>query len=78
MNSNEIFRENIRHLRRVHAMTLAQMAAVMGIGPGTLGRLEAGKMVRLHAGHLVRVCDYFDLPADSLLLRNLKDGMLVK
>ena len=73
MNEKEIFRENIRYLREQHGMRIGQMAGILGISPATLRRLEAGKPVRLHAGHLIRVCDYFGVTSDAVLRWDLRE-----
>ena len=67
MDPNENFRQNVIYLRKTHGLTQRQMAQILGIGIGTLGRLEAGKVVRMNAGMLIRLCDYFDLSADNCL-----------
>lgn len=67
MGPNEIFRQNVIYLRRVHGLTKSQMAAILGISARTLSRLEAGEPVRMNAGMLIRLCDHFGLPADTCL-----------
>ena len=64
------FSQNIRHLRQVYTLTQREMAQILGISAGTLGRIERGGTVRIHSGMLYRICDHFRLSVDAILCEN--------
>ena len=62
---------NLHHLRQVHGLTQAQMAQILGISVSTYGRLERyDPRVRLHCGHICRVCDHFQISTDAVMYQN--------
>lgn len=73
MSFYDTFRENIRYLRRKHGLTRKEMAGILGVCPGTVGRMERGETVRLHTGMLCRACDFFDISADAMLREMLEN-----
>ena len=65
------FCPNMRHLRKVHLLTQKEMAQIIGISVGTLGRIErCDPSVRIPCTMLDRVCSYFHVSSDSLLFEN--------
>lgn len=65
------FCQNIRHLRKVHLLAQREMAQIIGVSVGTLGRIEHyDPSVRIHCHMLDRICNYFHISADSLLFEN--------
>ena len=67
---------NIRHLRKVHNMTQKEMAEILGISAGMLGRIERMKPgVQIHCGILCRACAHFGYSADELLYENWKESL---
>lgn len=58
---------NIRLLRRRSGLTIKSLAARIGIQPGPLGKLEAGKH-RPSAGVLLRLAETFNTSIDALFL----------
>ena len=74
MNYQEVhlnFCQNIRHLRKVHLLTQKEMARVIGISVGTLGRIEhCDPSIRIHCVMLHRICNHFQISADALLFEN--------
>ena len=68
---------NIRHLRRVHKLTQREMADILGISVGKLGKIERMEPgVKIHCGILCRACDYFGYTADELLYENWKLSLI--
>lgn len=67
-NIIEQFRGNIIYIRHEHNLTQKEMAAIMGVGVGTIRKIEKGEtMSRINCRMLCRVCDHFDLSVDAIL-----------
>ena len=66
---------NVRYLRRKHRMTQATLADLLGIGCGSLRRLEAGNLpARFNCNNLCRVCDVFGVSADLLIYSDISQS----
>ena len=66
------FCRNVLYLRHLHGLTRKEMAQIIGIGTSKLVRIEQEKFpLRISAGMLCRLCDHFDLSADTVLKEEL-------
>lgn len=75
MDKKEIcqrFFKNICFLRKVNGLTQKEMAAIVGISVGTLRRIEKDYSPRANCQMLCRICDYFDISADKMLICDLE------
>ena len=62
------FCRNVRYLRLSRGLTRLQMARIMGIGVDKLGRIERGEApLRITSAMICRLCDHFNLSADTVL-----------
>ena len=67
--------KNLRHLRKVYNLTQKEMAQILGISVGKLGRIERCEPgVKITADLLCRACDRFDRSADELLFEVYTPG----
>ena len=66
------FCRNVLFLRLLHKLTRKQMAQIMEISIGKLGRIERQELpFRISVGMLCRLCEYFGLSADVVLKEDL-------
>ena len=57
------------YLRQKHGLTQRQMAQILGVSPGRLRRMEREDMsCRYTLTHLQRLCGYFQISGDDVLL----------
>lgn len=65
--------ENIRYLRRKNKMTQATLANQLGIGIGSLRRLENGDIPdRFRCRCICQVCSIFHISADIFLMYSIE------
>ena len=65
--------ENIRYLRQKHKMTQAALANQLGIGIGSLRRLESGDILsRFRCRCICQIYNIFHISADTLLLHSIE------
>ena len=68
-NETQIFGENLRALRQREHLTQKELARIMGIGVGSLRRIDRGDFpLRFYVSHLERILDHFGVTADSLFV----------
>ena len=69
-----IFR-NIRYLRKQHNLSQKQMAQIMRLCVGGIRKIEKGDhSVRIHIGHIYRLCDHFSISADALVYTDFEQS----
>ena len=62
------FGENLKYLRRVHGLTQVEMAKVVCVCVHTYRKMEHGDpSVRIQAGKVRRIGDYFEISLDEIL-----------
>ena len=72
---NSFFFQNIRYLRKIFHLSRKEMAQILGVSAGTVGRMEREMPgVRVNGQMLCRLCDHFRLSADAVLRTRLEDS----
>jgi len=65
---------NIKYLRKVKKVTLQDIGESVGVSHNAISNYENGKFYPT-ADVLVKLCEYFNLSADDLLLKDLSSGV---
>ena len=62
------FAENLKYLRQKHCLTQVEMAEIAAVCVSTYRKMEkTDPKVRIHAGRVCRICDYFGISMDAIL-----------
>lgn len=61
--------DRLRELREKNKLSQDQVAKVLGVSQSTYGRIENGTTSEIGSGDLIRLCDFYDVPADYVLGR---------
>ncbi len=71
------FCRNIRYLRAKHHLSQQEMAKLLGIGVGTLRKMEQGMIPpRLGCGVLCRLAASFHVSANAMIWKDLRQWEL--
>ena len=74
-NDYQKFLFNVAHLRNLHGLSKRKMAKVMGIGIGSLNKMERGEFPpRLKINVILNTCSFFHIKPAILLSKRLDDS----
>jgi transcriptional regulator with XRE-family HTH domain len=78
MDYNKTIGANIRFEREKRNLTIDTFAKILGVSATTLGLIERGQR-GTSIPNLVRICSFFDITLDDLILKDLSSkNMLIK